>query len=408
MVYPSFHLSYIRIPQSDLYLLLHTVRGAVDIVPQEFVQELERFGSSDGSGLSEAEEDTLKRRGYLTDSPPEQELEQAATILRVLSRNLQPLVELTFNLPASIDDDSSELVEKVFSLARRIAGEQGSVKVSLEIASAAIDEQTMAHVLDQVRRHRCTVVPQLTIAGFEALTPWLKSENFRQALLVSDRENLSVDVESVANNIINFFKQQIHLLWRCDVNGMSPEQLAAIVEIIRRVRDKYPIFTTRLISDHTSQTASENWITVGETFLPFINRDNEGVLNTVLSLVLMPKRINYFPFFAPDAHKLTCELAGKRVSYKSPSGNEVSGDLNEIQSHIESTNDTPAMKTSPPVEERAACKYALICGCRQGMNGDSNGQPDCASVYEERVRHVLPLLVFNLQNWKTRAAGSGE
>lgn len=404
MVYRSVHLSYVRIPQSDLYLLLHPVRGAVDIVPQEFLQELERFGSSAANGLSETEVDTLKRRGYLTDSPAEQELEQASTILRVLSRNLQPLVELTFDLSTG-SSDSSDLIDRAFSLARDIAGEQGTIKVSLEIPAAVIDEQLMARILDQARRHRSTVVPRLTIAGFTALTPWLKSENFRQVLLISDRETMSLDVESVANNIINFFKQQVHLLWKCDVNGMAPEQLAAVVEIIRRVRDKYPIFTTRLISEQTSQTASENWITVGDTFLPFISPENETVLNTLLNLVLAPKKINYFPFFAPDPHKLTCDLDSKRLTYKSPFGNEVSGELDEIRAHFESTHTT---ETTPPIEDRATCKYALICGCRHGMNGCSNGQPECAAVYEERVRQVLPLLVFNLQKWKSRAAGSAE
>src|SRR5215213_2112822 len=109
MVHPAFYLSYIPIPQSDLCLLLQTMRGAVDIVPREFVQELERFGSSDANGLSDAEIDTLKRRGYLTDLPAEQELEQAATILNVFSRNIQPVVELSFDLSVS-SDDSSDLI----------------------------------------------------------------------------------------------------------------------------------------------------------------------------------------------------------------------------------------------------------------------------------------------------------
>src|SRR5215216_1811777 len=109
MVYPAFHLSYVPIPQSDLYLLLQAMRGAVDIVLREFVQDLEHFGSSHANGLSDAEIDMLKRRGYLTDLPPEQELEQASTILNLFSRNLQPLVELSFDLSVS-SGDSSDLV----------------------------------------------------------------------------------------------------------------------------------------------------------------------------------------------------------------------------------------------------------------------------------------------------------
>lgn len=406
MVYPSFHLSYVQIPQTDLYLLLQTLRGAVDIVSGEFVQELERFGSSAATGLSETEVDTLKRRGYLTELPAEQELERASTILRVLSRNLQPLVELTFNLAAS-SCDSSDLVDKLFSLANTIAGEQGSIKVSLEISSAAIDEQVMSRIFDQAQRHRSALVPRLTIAGFETLTPWLKSENFRQALLISDRENMSLAVESVANSIINSFKQQVHLLWRCDVEGMDPEQLAAVVGIIGRVREKYPFFTTRLISDHAVQTTTDNWLTVDGTYLPFVSPDNEAVLNTLLSLVLTPNRINYYPFFAPDAHMLTAELCSKRVSYRSPSGEEVNGELDEIVANVESAMATTKTDSAVlPIEERVSCKYALICGCRRGMNGFPNDGQECAAVYEERLRQVLPLLVFNLQDWKSRAAGS--
>ena len=405
MVYPAFHLSYVQIPQSDLYLLLQAMRGAIDIVPREFVQELERFGSSDANGLSEAEIDTLKRRGYLTDLTAKQELEQASTILNLLSRNLQPLVELTFDLSVS-SSDSSDLVDELFSLANNIAGEQGTIKVYLEISSAPLDEQVMARILDRARLYRTTANPRLTIAGFQALTPWLKSENFRQALLVSDRESLSLAVDSVAENIINFFKQQIQLLWRCDIEGMSPEQLAAVLAIIQRVREKYPFFNTRLISGKLAVETIENFIPIDGTFLPYISPDNESVLNMLLSLVLTPKRVNYTPFFAPDAHQLSCELHSKCVSYKSPSGDEVIDDLDEIMARVESANATPAL--TPLIQERVTCKYALICGCQSGMNGSCNDQKECAAVFEQRLRQVLPLLVFNLQQWKGRAASSHE
>src|SRR5215213_7115876 len=294
MVYPAFHLSYVPIPQSDLYLLLQAMRGAIDIVPREFVQELERFGSSDTNTLSDAEIETLKRRGYLTDLPAEQELEQAATILNVLSRNVQSLVELTFDLSVS-SGGAGDLVDKLFSLANSIAGDQGTIKVHLEISSAPIDEQVMARILEQARLCRATAIPRLTITGFETLTPWVRSENFRYALFISDRESLPVAVDSVANNIINFFKQQIQVLWRCDIDGMSAEQLAAVVAIIQRVREKYPFFNTQLISGKLAVETIENFIPVDGTFLPYISPDNESVLNTLLSLVLTPRRINYHP-----------------------------------------------------------------------------------------------------------------
>ena len=408
MVHPAFHLSYVQIPQSDLYLLFQAMRGAVDIVPREFVQELERFGSSDANGLSDAEIDTLKRRGYLTDLPAEQEIDQAASILNLLSRNLQPVVELTFDLSVS-SGDSSDLVDKVMLLANNLAGEQGTIKVCVEISSAPIDEQVMARILDQARLYRTRANPRLTIAGFQTLTPWLKSENFRQALLVSDRESLPLAVDSVADNIINVFKQQIQLLWRCDIDGMSPEQLAVVLAIIRRVREKYPFFNTQLISGKLADETIENFIPVDGTFLPYISPDNESVLNTLLSLVLTPKRINYCPFFVPDAHKLACDLHSKRVSYKSPSGDEVIGDLGEIVARVESANATPVLTAETPlIQERVTCKYALLCGCQSGMNGCSNDQQECTAVFEQRLRQVLPLLVFNLQQWKGRAASSQD
>lgn len=408
MLNPAFHLSYVQIPQSDLYLLLQAMRGAVDIVPREFVQELERFGSSEANGLSDAEIDTLKRRGYLTDLPAEKEIEQAATILNVLSRNFQPLVELTFDLSVA-SGDSPELVDKLFSLANNIAGEQGTIKVYLEISSAPIDEQVMSRILDQARLYRTTANPRLTIEGFQTLAPWLKSENFRQALLLSDRESLSLAVDAVAENIISFFKQQIQLLWKCDVDGMSPEQLAAVLAIIRRVREKYPFFNTRLVSGKLAGETIENFIPIDGTFLPYISPDNESVLNMLLSLVLTPKRINYSPFFIPDAHQLACELHSKRVRYNSPSGDEVSGGVDEIVARVESANATPALAVETPlIQERVACKYALLCGCQSGMNGSADDQKECTAVFEQRLRQVLPLMVFNLQQWKGRAASSHE
>jgi len=408
MVYPAFHLSYVPIPQSDLYLLLQAMRGAIDIVPREFVQELERFGSSDSNGLSDAEIDTLKRRGYLTELSPEQELEQAATILNVLSRNLQPLVELTFDLSVS-SDGSSDLIEKLFSLGKNLAGEQGTIAVHLEISSAPIDEQVMARILEQARLYRSAVVPRLSTDGFETLTPWARSENFRHALLVSDRKSLSVAVDSIANNIINFYKQQIHLTWNCDIDGMSAEQLAAVIAIIKRVREKYPFFNTRLISGKLAVDTIENFIPVDATFLPYISPDNEPVLNMLLSLVLTPKRINYHPFFIPNAHKIAAELHSKRVIYTSPSRAEVSGDLDEMTARVESAKATSATALDMAlIQERVNCKYALVCGCQSGMNGDVKNQKECAADFEQRLRQVLPLVVFNLQQWKGRAAAGHE
>src|SRR5215217_4992672 len=407
MVYPALHLSYVQIPQSDLYLLFQTMRGSIDIVRREFVQDLEQFGSSSANGLSEAEVDALKRRGYLTDLPAEQELGQAATILNVLSRNVQPLVELTLDLAES-SSESVDLVDKLFSLAKSIAGEHGVIKVHPEIPPASINERVMSRILDQARLHHSTVVPRLTIAAFPALTPWLKSENFHQALLISDRESLSRDVESIANNIINSFKQQVHVLWRCDVEGMDQEQLAAVLATIGRVREKYSFFTALLISGQLAHDRIENFIPIDGAFLPYISPDNEPMINMLMSLVLTPHRLNYYPFFASGAHKLACELRSNSMSYKSPAGEEVTGEMDDIVTRVESAKATSIDSVTPLIRERASCKYSLICGCGDRTNGFVNGQQECAAVYEQRLRQVLPLLVFNIQKRNTRAAGGNE
>jgi len=303
------------------------------------------------------------------------------------------------------------MVDKLFSLAKSIAGDQGAINTYLEISSAPIDEQVMTRILDQARLYRSVLVPRLTISGFESLTPWLRSENFRQALLISDRAGFSLAVESVADNISNFYKQQIHLLWKCDIDDMDPEQLAAVPAIVRRVREKYSFFSTQFISGQMAHETSENFIPIDGTFLPFISPANEFVLNTLTNLVLAPKRINYHPFFASEPHKLDCELHSKCVRYKSPSGAGVIGSLDEILAYVEGAMGTQEIKAdsaTPLIQERAACKYSLICGCRNGMDGISNDQKECAAVYEQRLRQVLPLLVFNLQQRKGRAAGSHE
>jgi hypothetical protein len=385
------------------------MRGAVDIVPREFVRELERFGSSEPSSLSEAEIDSLKRRGYLTALPSEQELEQAGTVLRLLSQNFQPLVELTFHCSENIED-ASGLVDELFVLAKRMAGEHGVIQTHVKISVARIDEQVMTRILDRAQTYGSTVIPQLTMAGFEALIPWLKSENFRQALLISDRENLPLAVDAVADNIINFFKQQVYLSWRCNISGMDSAQLAAVLAIVDLVRQKYPSFTTRLITDPMDQATTDNWLTIDDTFLPFISPDNESVLKTLLSFVLAPNRINYHPFFAPDAHKLSCELESKQVTYKSPSAEEVSGQFDDVRAGLENNTASPVIEMDaimPLIQKRVSCKYALMCGCRNGMDGCSDDQQTCAALYEQRLRQVLPLLLFNLKRNSRAVASHG-
>ena len=67
MAHLSHHLSHVQIGQQDQFLLLQTLRGAVDVVSGEMARDLCRPGLA---GLSEAEVETLKRRGYLTELSP--------------------------------------------------------------------------------------------------------------------------------------------------------------------------------------------------------------------------------------------------------------------------------------------------------------------------------------------------
>lgn len=414
MVYRSFHLSHVQIPQLDRFLLFQTMRGAIDIVPGEIVRELEQFGGSQSSSLSEAEIETLKRRGYLTELSAEQEQEQARTILRVLSGNLPSLVELTFRFQhdsehPSSTQDAADLVDHLFSLAKKIAGEQGNVLTHLDIPSAQIDARLMDGILDRAQADNSVVLPQLTIGGFEALAPWLKSENFRHAVLTTDRENMSLDAENVANDIINFFKQQVHPSWKCNINGMSAEQLEAMLSIFRRVRQKYPFFSLHLVSDNiNAEATTDGLLTINGASLPFISMDNEAVLGTLMSFILMPSRINYKPFFAPDSHKLTYALTTEQVTYASATGKEWIEGFDRIRAHFAETPSLPAMNagaTAAPIEERAFCKYALVCGSSCGRSECSaSDERLCAEIYERRLQQVLPLLLFNLQKSGEQAA----
>jgi hypothetical protein len=89
----SFHLAHVQIPRTENSLLFQTFRGAVDIIPRDLAVAVQDFGQSGGL-LSEAEVETLKKRGYLTESTPRQELEQAQAVMRLSAKNYRRLVEL--------------------------------------------------------------------------------------------------------------------------------------------------------------------------------------------------------------------------------------------------------------------------------------------------------------------------
>jgi hypothetical protein len=405
----------VQIPAQDQFLLFQTIRGAIDIVPGEIARELSHFGNSKSGTLNEAEIESLKKRGYLTELSAAQEQEQVRTILRVLAEKLQSNVELTFHFPDSPKSthqdlsDTADLIENLFLLANKIAGEQGGILTHLETSSTPIDPQLITRILDQAHNYNSLVLPRLPITALKELRPWLKSENFRHVSLVSKREDFPLDVETTVDEIINAFNHQVYPSWQGNITGMSEKQLEALLLIFERVRQKYPFFALHLVSDAIAETAIDNWVSINGTSLPYINPKNAAVLNTLLTFVLMPNRINYTPFFAPGPHKLNCVLGTEQVTYESPSGEELVGEFDQVQMYLKdllTRSTTNAIETAALIQESSACRYALICGCSAKTNECTAGLPQCTAVYEQRLQQVLPLFLFNLQKTRHRAAGA--
>lgn len=416
MAHPSLHLSHVQIAQLDQFLLIQTLRGAVDVVSGDMVRDL---GSPDLAGLSEAEVEALKRRGYLTESSAEQEREQARAVLRVLSDKVQRVVELEFVFPADAVQsppasvNGGGLVDELFSLAYGAAGEQGVVVTNLDISSARVDADALGSIIGKARDHDCVILPRLTVEGLDAIGPWLQSENFRKVIIESDASSAPRDVEKAVGGITELFARQILPSWRCEIDGMSGEQLAAVHQIYERVHQKYPFFTLDLISERMREADPAGSVAAGGAELPSISAANAPVLGTLTSLTFMPNRVNYKPFFEPDPETLTCDLATGEVTYKAGDDEAVVG-LDAVRARLLDASREPKAAASAVAEAGAFCKYALICGCRRPTDGghDADGGAGCAELYERRLRQVLPLFIFNLRRKGTSsqpaAAAAGE
>lgn len=406
MTHLSRYLSHVQIAQLDQFLLLQTIRGAVDVVPGEMMRDLMGFGGPRPDLLSEPEVEALKRRGYLTELSAAEESEQARAILRVLSGNLQRLVELDFVFPTDAERATSPavaggaLVDELFSLAYEMAGEQGRVIANLEIPSARVDADAVASIIETAQSRDSVILPQLTFDGLDAIKPWLKSENFRNVIINSDAANMPAEAGRLADDIVSLFDRQVHPSWKCQVDGMSAAQLEAVALIYERVRQKYSFFRINLVSDRMDETAPPASVAAGGVGLPCISADNETVFGTLLSLVFGPSQINYKPFFEPESHKLTCAVDTGRVTYRAGGGEESEGldaaraQLGEAMARVPSDVSAAVARAA----EGELCKYALVCGCRRGVNGCpavESGQ--CAALYERRLHQVLPLLMYNLR-----------
>jgi hypothetical protein len=379
----------------------------VDVVSGEILRGLEHFDDSEECQLTKAELETLTRRGYLTDTPAEEEQKQARDILRVLAEKQSASVELFFYIPSRSqqvqphDSPDDALVAELFSLAEQMTGGQSPVVTQFDISVTDFDGSLTDMVFKEAQAHDSLLLPHLTFAGLHGICPLLKSENFRHIVLKTDAGSMTSDLDEVVADIIRVFEQQIHPAWKCNVDGMSTQQLEAVLSIFERVRRKYPFFKLTLLSEQLDVTVTPEPLSINDQPLPFISVSNEAVFGTLLSFILAPNRINYRPFFQPDAHKLTCDLATNRVTYQGGASSEVVESLGAIKTRVAAELDRHGMNVREALEQIADnpfCKYALVCGCQRGMRGRVGQSGEgCAADYEGRLRQVIPLLLFNLR-----------
>jgi len=404
----SSHFVCVPIRQTNRFLLFHTLRGAVDLVPEEIGIALER-GEDIHSILSDEEAESLKRRSYLTGQTRDQEIEQSLAALRIAAKNSRPSIELTFRFPPVAPyrtTEGSDRLDEFFSVASELEQDGLLVLVKLEISSPEVDRELMDRILEASIARDYAIILEVTMAGIDALWPWLKSENFRHVTLISDRSNLSPDVGGIAEKIVLYFERQVYVSWKCNVCGMSAEQVEAVRAIRDRVRQKYSNFILLLLSDEREGEAEPYSLPSDGGHLPVVNSENVGVLLTMMRFVTRSDLINYNPFFSLEPDNLIYDLASGQLFYRSAASDAAFRDVNELRQNIRVSKVQPLSLES--IEQGSACpscKYALVCG-RDWIG--KCGHPDvnrCAASFEQRLKQVLPLLFFNLQgNWRPPGA----
>ncbi len=414
----SSHLAHVQIPQSERTLLWHTLRGAVDIVPEEVALAVKNFDDA-SDALNEAEIKTLKLRGYLTDSTPEQELEQAHAVMRLAAKNFHSMVELTFQFPRGETGDmpcafDDEAIEGGFSLAAALAGDEGMVAVHFEIPSSDFDTTITKPLLQSALGHGCTIMPTATISNLGALGELNRSEYFNHIALTTDGSNKLSEFEGLAAQIVNLFEHQIHVSWTCKTDGMSTEQLKAVLGVREQVRQKYSNFVVYLFADQHEGTGAAGVLDIDGTEAPFISSENEDILGTLLRFVLMPGIINYRPFFQPQVKKLFVDSATRQLTYKDGTNLTFVGNLEEVRARVEEeirqTRDPlDIWKSAQGASECLSCKYSLVCGRDWiARDGFLNAQ-HCAHSFEQRLEQTLPLLLFVLRgSWRPPAASKTQ
>lgn len=414
----STHLARIQIPQSERTLLWQTLRGAVDIVPEEVALAVKNFDDT-SDALTEAEIKTLKQRGYLTDSTPEQEFEQAHAVMRLAAKNFRPVVELTFrfprfetgDMPCALDD---AILEEGFSLASTLAGDEGTVVVHFEIPPSAFDATFTKPLLQSALGHGCTVMPTATISNLGALGKWNGSEYFNHLMMTADGTNQLSEFEGLAAHIINLFERQIHVSWICKTDGMSAEQLKAVLSVREQVRQKYSNFVVYLFADQHEGTGAAGRLDIDGTEVPYVSSENEDILGTIMRFVLMPGIINYRPFFQPQVKKLYVDLPTRQMTYDSGTNLPFVGSLEEVRARVE--EETRQTRDPLNLWERAqdateclSCKYSLVCGRDWLVRDGLLNAQHCAHSFEQRLEQTLPLLLFLLRgSWRPPAASKTQ
>jgi hypothetical protein len=408
-MHTSIHLTQVQIPNSENNLLLHTLRGALDIIPQEVANAVQNFDESAGL-LSEAEIKTLKQRGYLTEQTVQQELDQAQAVMRLASKNFRRLVELTFPLPRPLADAPARKVDRsdiegIFSLGSKMAGDEGMVVVCLDISSREIEADSTRNILEAALERDYPIMPSVTIGGLDVLSSWGKSEYFNQATLVSDSSVELSDFDGLAAKIIDLFERQIHTSWTCKIDGMSAAQLEAILGVREQVRLKYPNFIVCLLANECEGTGAPGMVTVGGFKIPFMSLENETILRTLLRFILMPNVVNYKPFFQPPNQKLEIDLENQILTYEEGSGKTFKGGPDEMRAYLETElahrGTANLWEEAQSAAECLACKYALVCGRDWFGQGGFPEAQQCARSFEQRIAQTLPLLLFMLRgNWR--------
>ena len=140
---------YVKIPDSEEYLLVHGYSGAIDLVQPNVVKFLKNFDGRSYDGVSPTTIELLKKRGYLTEKSFDEEKTRVKELAEVIQRKSKGasfyfVITYDCNLRCSYCYEknlkrkgkewiqtrmSKELVDKAFQAMKKIESEPGIKKV---------------------------------------------------------------------------------------------------------------------------------------------------------------------------------------------------------------------------------------------------------------------------------------